>query len=188
MGRPNKSEEKRQQILDAFERIILKEGYAKASQRKIAEEAKVNQPMIHHYFSGSDELLNALLKRVVSRYREALAQFISQQSDPSLEGLMSFVCSEQFHEISLQNEVFFALIGQGGHQDSVFNKMAGVYQEFLQTVTHLLEAANVKNPERAAYLTMCFIIGHDWAKKLGFGEARNTEMATNLVNLSKMGV
>ncbi len=67
MGRQSKSEERRTAILDAFERVVLREGYAGASQRKIAREAGVNQPMIHHYFSGGEELLDALLQRVVDR-------------------------------------------------------------------------------------------------------------------------
>mgnify|MGYP000155490490 CR=1 FL=1 len=177
MGRPNKTEEKRTQILDAFERIILTEGYAKASQRKIAQEANVNQPMIHHYFSGSEELLDALLNRVAERYQTALTLAFSDQESVTLEQFMAFVCSEKFHKISQQNEVFFALIGQGGHKDSVFKKMTDVYQEFLLTITQLLLDSNIANPEKVAYMSMCFIIGHDWAKKLGFGEERNQQMA-----------
>ena len=188
MGRPSKTEEKRNHILNAFERIILRDGYAKASQRKIAEEANVNQPMIHHYFSGSEELLDALLQRVTERYREALSNFISTQQEPSLEELMEFVCSEKFHEISLQNSVFFALISQGGHSENVFKKMSDVYHEFLDTITSQLEQAGIQNPDRIAYMTMWFAIGHDWAKKLGFGESRNKSMAQNLVNLSTMSL
>jgi len=185
MGRPSKSEERREQILDAFERIILKEGFAKASQRKIAQEAKVNQPIIHHYFAGSDELLDAFLNRVIARYSNALDAFISEYDSPSLEQIIQFVCSDKFHKISMQNEVFFSLIGQGGHQDHVFKKLTAVYQRFYGEIKNYLDDAQVNNSEHVSYMIMCFIIGHDWAKKLGFGEQRNDLVAADLLKLTQ---
>jgi len=183
MGRPNKSEEKRAQILDAFERVILRDGYAKASQRRIAEEAEVNQPMIHHYFSGSEELLEAMLNRVVERYQNALQAFLLNSVAVDLSDVIAFICSKEFHKISMQNEVFFCLIGQGGHNDLTFSKISLVYKEFITAITSFLTQANIKNPEQAAYVIMCLVIGHDWAKKLGFGENRNQLMENTMKNL-----
>ncbi len=186
MGRPSKTEERREQILNAFERIILKEGFAKASQRKIAEEANLNQPMIHHYFAGSDELLDAFLNRVIQRYREALEAFVSTSENPSLEEIITFVCSDAFHKISRQNEVFFSLIGQGGYDNSTFKKLSAVYRNFHTEITDYLSKAQVANPEHVGYMLMCFIIGHDWSKKLGFGEQRNPAMAKDLLAFARL--
>ena len=173
MGRPNLSEEKREQILDAFEHVILRDGFAKASQRRIAQEAGMNQPMILHYFSSSEELLDSLLDRVIHRYKSAFDKFLASQNNVGLEEMISFMCSKDFHQISQQNEVFFALIGQVGHKEEVFSKMTMVYQQFLLEITTHLEAAQVPNADKVSYMVMCFVIGHDWAKKLGFGEAKN---------------
>lgn len=183
MGRPSKSEEKRAHILDAFERVILRDGYAKASQRRIAEEAEVNQPMIHHYFSGSEELLEAMLNRVVERYQSALQAFLLNSGTVDLSDVIAFICSKEFHKISEQNEVFFCLIGQGGHNDLTFSKISQVYQEFLTAVTSFLVQAKIKDPKQVAYIIMCLVIGHDWAKKLGFGEGRNQLMEKTMAGL-----
>lgn len=186
MGRPSKSEERREQILDAFERIILREGFAKASQRKIAEEANLNQPMIHHYFAGSDALLDAFLNRIIQRYNAALDQFVSASECPSLNEIIQFVCSKEFHKISRQNEVFFSMIGQGGYDDETFKKLSSVYQHFHQEITKYLECAGIEQPDHVGYMLMCFIIGHDWSKKLGFGEHRNSAVAQDLLNLAQL--
>lgn len=186
MGRPSKSEERREQILDAFERIILREGFAKASQRKIAEEANLNQPMIHHYFAGSNELLDAFLNRIIQRYNDALEQFVIASDTPSLENVIQFVCSEEFHKISRQNEVFFSMIGQGGHDDQTFQKLSSVYKHFHQEITNYLECAGITQPDHVGYMLMCFIIGHDWSKKLGFGEHRNPGVAQDLLTLAQL--
>jgi len=186
MGRPSKAEEKRQIILDAYEAVILRDGYAKASQRKVAVEAGMNQPMIHHYFSGGNDMLDALLQRVVDRYMAALDSFASSVEEPSLEQAISFTCSEEFHAVSKQNEVFFCLIGQGGHNQRVYKKMSSVYELFFAQIVEYLEKAKVKNSQKTGYLIMCLIIGHDWAKKLGFGELRNQDMFENLMKISKI--
>lgn len=185
MGRKNRSEEKRQVILDAFETVILRDGYANASQRRIAEEAGVNQPMIHHYFSGGDEMLDALLERITQRYRDALASYAQTEEKPSLESILAFLCSPEFHQVSLQNQAMFRLMGQSKHHEKTVNRLSEVYQQLLQEITTYLEEAGVKNTEQTAYTLMCLIIGHDWAKALGFGEHRNELMRETLLTLTK---
>ena len=129
MGRPSKALEKQQVILDAYEKVILREGYGQASQRKVANEAGMNQPMLHHYFKGSDGMLDALLERVVKRYMDALNQFSvaekAKNHPPTLEQMLSFVCSEKFHEVSKQNEVFFScMIGSGEQHSHIADKVS----------------------------------------------------------------
>ncbi|MDX1456381.1 MAG: TetR/AcrR family transcriptional regulator [Marinobacter sp.] len=181
MARQSKSDEKRRQILDAFERVVLRDGYAGASQRKIAREAGVNQPMLHHYFSGGEEMLDALLERVVERYTTALHQFLDDGQAPSLERLLNFLCSAEFHQVSERNGVFFALISQGGHSVDTHAKLIGLYRHFLQQITEYLDCTGVDHPERIAYTLMCTVIGHDWAKKVGFGEEHNAEISAVLL-------
>ena len=194
MGRPSKKLEKQQLILDAYEKVILREGFGQASQRKVAEEANMNQPMLHHYFSGSDGMLDALLDRVVIRYMEALSHFTrtSQEqtkdspadSSPNLEQMLGFVCSEQFHEVSKQNEVFFCcMIGAGDQNSHIAEKVSQVYQHLLDMITNQLKVSGVKNYQQMGYLMMCLILGHDWARKLGFGEGHNDDMTHMLTKL-----
>ena len=194
MGRPSKKLEKQQLILDAYEKVILREGFGQASQRKVAEEANMNQPMLHHYFSGSDGMLDALLDRVVFRYMQALNHFSRSNqpqtnysptdSSPSLEQMLGFVCSEQFHEVSKQNEVFFCcMIGAGDQNSHIADKVSVVYKHLLDMITQQLKDSGVKNYQKMAYLMMCLILGHDWARKLGFGEGHNHDMTQMLTKL-----
>ncbi|MDX1757053.1 MAG: TetR/AcrR family transcriptional regulator [Marinobacter sp.] len=185
MARQSKSDERRRQILDAFELVVLRDGYAGASQRKIAREAGINQPMLHHYFSGGEEMLDALLERVVERYTTALHQFLDDRQAPSLERLLGFLCSAEFHQVSERNGVFFALIAQGGHSEATHAKLIGLYRHFLQQIAEYLGCAGVDHPERIAYTLMCTVIGHDWAKKVGFGEERNAEISEVLLGWVK---
>jgi AcrR family transcriptional regulator len=65
-------------LLDAAERLMLKEGYAAVTSRKIAAEAKVTSQLVHYYFSTMDELFLALWRRFVVRNMEQHAAALTE--------------------------------------------------------------------------------------------------------------
>ena len=46
----------RARIVDAAERVLLEEGYAAVTTRRIAAEAGVHAPLLHYYFLTIDDL------------------------------------------------------------------------------------------------------------------------------------
>ncbi len=52
-------------ILDATERLMLNEGYAAVSSRRVAKEIDVKPSLIHYYFPTTDDLLLAVFRRAV---------------------------------------------------------------------------------------------------------------------------
>lgn len=61
-------------LLDAAERLLVTDGYAKLSTRRVAQEAQVNHGLVHYYFGSMEELLMQVLERftaaLVVRQRE----------------------------------------------------------------------------------------------------------------------
>jgi AcrR family transcriptional regulator len=57
-------------FLDAAERLLIKEGAAGISTRRLAEEAGHNHGLVHYYFGSVDELLLQALERFTSRVLE----------------------------------------------------------------------------------------------------------------------
>jgi AcrR family transcriptional regulator len=60
---PAESSETRAELLDAAERLMLEEGYAAVSARRVAAEAGVNAGLVYYYFANMDELFIALFRR-----------------------------------------------------------------------------------------------------------------------------
>jgi len=54
-------------ILDAAERLMISEGYAAVSTRRIAQEIGVNAATIHYYYPATDDLFIALHARMTER-------------------------------------------------------------------------------------------------------------------------
>lgn len=72
MGRKSLAKERRENLLDAFERCIVKFGLEGTSLEQVAEEAGMTRSIIRHYIGNRDDLVNALIERIVTQYGEQL--------------------------------------------------------------------------------------------------------------------
>ena len=70
-SRPRSRHDKRREIsrgliLDAAQKLMLEEGYAAVSSRRVAREAGLKAPLVHYHFPTTDDLLLALFRRAVA--------------------------------------------------------------------------------------------------------------------------
>jgi len=72
-----------QRILNAARAVFLRRGTAGARMHEIAQEAEVNQALLHYYFRSKERLSAAVFQQVASRIFPALAQTLG--SDISLD-------------------------------------------------------------------------------------------------------
>jgi AcrR family transcriptional regulator len=67
----------RRRLLDIAERVMVEEGYAAVTSRRIAQLAEVTSPLVHYYFRSMDDLFIELLARIaeenLARQEKALA-------------------------------------------------------------------------------------------------------------------
>src|SRR3954447_13252304 len=66
-GAPSIREANVQAFLDAAERLLVREGAAGISTRRLAQEAGQNHGLVHYYFGSVDELLLQALERFTDR-------------------------------------------------------------------------------------------------------------------------
>jgi AcrR family transcriptional regulator len=57
-------------LLDAAERLLVDVGYARITTRRLAEEAGVNNGLVHYYFGSNENLLVRALERFTERLIE----------------------------------------------------------------------------------------------------------------------
>jgi len=109
------TEEKKQRLLDATEEIMLEDGYAAVSSRRVAAAVGINAPLLHYYFPTIDDLFVAVLLRrsgrIVERMAEALASdeplraWWELASDPRGTALMVEMLAAANHRPVLKAEV-----------------------------------------------------------------------------------
>jgi len=72
-----------QRILDAARAVFVRRGTAGARMQEIAQEAGVNQALLHYYFRSKDRLAEAAFQQVAGRILPAVFQILG--SDASIE-------------------------------------------------------------------------------------------------------
>lgn len=77
--------ESRAALVDAAQRLMLREGYASVTSRKVAAEAGLKPQLVHYYFRTMDDLFLAMLQRGADRNLERL-EAVAESKDP-LHGL-----------------------------------------------------------------------------------------------------
>src|SRR4051794_39149253 len=59
-------------ILDTTERLMVEDGYAAVSSRRVAQELGLNAATVHYYYPTTDDLFIALHRRMTDRQLEEL--------------------------------------------------------------------------------------------------------------------
>lgn len=73
MGRPSNRTERRAHILNAFATVLADHGYAGATIAAVASEAGMAPGLLHHHFKNKQEMLQALLRDLISGFRTRVA-------------------------------------------------------------------------------------------------------------------
>ncbi|MBV9950533.1 MAG: TetR/AcrR family transcriptional regulator [Acidimicrobiia bacterium] len=85
----SETSETRTRILDIVEQIMIEDGYAAVSSRRIAKEAGVTPALVHYYFGTLDDLFIAAVRRRGDQQRERQQRFLSSRQP--LRALWSFL-------------------------------------------------------------------------------------------------
>lgn len=89
MPRPDVSDERIPQILNAAAEIFSAHGIDGASMAQVAAAAEVSKATIYHYFASKEELVTALVRRLFAADAPALAQLTATEA-PAAERLHNY--------------------------------------------------------------------------------------------------
>lgn len=78
-AREARGAETREQLLDAAERLLLTEGYAAVTSRRVGGEAGVNPALVHYHYGSMDDLFLAVYRR---RVDEGIGRLRTVLDDP----------------------------------------------------------------------------------------------------------
>lgn len=78
---------RRNEILDVAQRLITTTGYEQMTIQNILDELGISKGAFYHYFSSKQELLEAIIERMIDTAEQMLTPLIN---DPSLTALEKF--------------------------------------------------------------------------------------------------
>jgi AcrR family transcriptional regulator len=124
------SSKTRAALLDATEQLMLEEGYAAVSSRRIAQKAGLKPQLVHYYFRTMDDLFLAAFRRRAESGLERQAQAVA--SDQPLRALWAFGDDPKGTALTME---FAAL---ANHRKSVRAEIARYAESFRSQQTDVL--------------------------------------------------
>lgn len=119
----------REALLDAAERLLVREGYIALSTRRVAAEAGVNHGLIHYYFGSMEELSIQVLERftalLISRQREMYAEDV-----PFIQKWRTAITYLESDQASGYQKIWLELQAMGWNQPELRDRVAAVDAEW----------------------------------------------------------
>jgi AcrR family transcriptional regulator len=126
----------RAQLLDAAEQLMLEEGYAAVTSRRVGRKADISPQLVHYYFRTMDDLFLEVFRR---RAEEGFAQFERAiEAQPTLRTIWSSLSAGPGSTFNLE---FVAL---ANHRKAIRAEMASYAERFrtmqLEAISSILAA------------------------------------------------
>ena len=140
-------------ILDTTERIMVEEGYAAVSSRRVAQELGINGATVHYYYPATDDIFIALHKRMTERQLAEFQQLL--MADDPLRALWEFQSGWAQSALGVE---FLAL---ANHRKSIRDVLASTTEEARDVQTQSfarLCGTSVIDPELLPPIAMTTIL------------------------------
>ena len=164
-AKKNKGIQKAEEILETAARILVEEGYAEMSMRRIARKSGITIGNLQYYFPTKDELWKSLLHREFRQYDEAQSTWLSKNQETSPENplihAIDYLLANQKDPRSCS--VYWELWALSTHNAEADRVMREVYARYISNIQELVAIANPKLTKlragRIATLIVSFIEG-----------------------------
>ena len=133
MGRPSLAPQRRQEILAALERCVLRDGVASTTVQAVATEAGCQRTLINHYFGDMDGLVGALLDKLREDFNRSY-----REANPKLPGIPALLDFLFRRPPSRANELIGAFHGSG--IESTREPLARMYDDAAAVLSRYLRA------------------------------------------------
>ena len=179
MGRPSLGAERREQILDAFERCLVARGLEATTLEAVAAEAGVQRAAIRHFVGNRDELIAASVDHLTEKYRRSYAEELRSfhPAGDRLSAILDYLFLGGFvSKLSREGWATGALRAAAASDAAARQSLRRMYGVFEREILAELTAAYpCAEPERArgvAYAIMCLAEESAFMRELGFPAKR----------------
>lgn len=159
---------KRNLIIQAAYRIILREGVAGCTARAIAAESEHSTSALHYYFSDVDAIVDLAIARLMDRFFAYIEALIEQARDPVealWKGTLAFFRSSSERPKDQRNEnggwapmIWFEYQGESIKRGDTETACQFSERGF-KLFERLVEGVGVENPSDVAEALNCAVVG-----------------------------
>lgn len=90
---------RRNEILDAAERLLVTKGYEQMAMRDLMDELQIAKGTVYHYFDSKQALLEALVERIGAQAEQIVLSIVSDRQMPAQDKLLRvFAVLDQYKQ------------------------------------------------------------------------------------------
>ena len=120
-------------LLDAAEQMMLEDGYAAVTSRRVAERAGLKPQLVHYYFRTMDDLFVEVFRRRAKDGLEALAEAL--ESEQPLWALWEFSTDPAATQLTME------FMGLANHRKALRTEIAYYAERFREQQVEAMTAA-----------------------------------------------
>jgi len=138
--RPDVSEERKSQILEAAKKIFSKLGFHKARMSDIAQEADLSKGSIYWYFKSKDDVIISLLDRIFIAELRNLQPLIDSEAS-AMERLIAYTdCVISDMETTMKwMPLAYDFLALAFRRDTVQMALCKYYRAHMNTLTPIIQ-------------------------------------------------
>lgn len=129
-----------QLLLDAAERLLVREGYAALTTRRVAAEAGVNHGLVHYYFGSMEELSVQILERFTALLIDRQRAMYAENVPFTTKWRRAMRYLESDHASGYQ-KVWLELQAMAWNRPELRERIAGVNAEWRSVLTDAFTSA-----------------------------------------------
>lgn len=142
-------------LLDAAQHLMIEEGYAAVTSRRVAEHAELKPQLVHYYFRTMDDLFLALFRRLAEQGLAAQAQAL--EATQPLWSLWRFMTDPSATRLTLE------FMGLANHRKALHAEIAHYAQrareEQTKALSTVLERYGISTADVPAVVWTFFATG-----------------------------
>ena len=127
-------------LLDAAERLLVEQGYAAITTRKLAERAGINHGLVHYYFGSMEEVMVQVLERFTARLIERQRAMYSTDQ-PFLEKWRSAWGFQEEDLSSGYSKIWLELQAAAWNRPELRRRVQQVNEDWRRVLTEALAPA-----------------------------------------------
>ena len=132
LARPDIKNDRREQILDAFETCVARYGLEGATLAKVAEIAGLARPLIRHNVGNREDLLEALVDRFLSQSRASMEDLLAMLPMENRMRVLIDTLFDPYYANPRLVQVFNALSAGAPEDLELAQKLRDWLQEFVE--------------------------------------------------------
>jgi AcrR family transcriptional regulator len=167
-------------LLDAAEQLMLEEGYAAVTSRRVAEKAALKPQLVHYYFRTMDDLFLAAFRRRAEEGLEAQAQALQSpqplwalwrfSTDPAATAItMEFIALAN-HRKALKAEIAYYAERFREEQQKALSTVLGRYRPVAAQVPPLVWSVLMTSVSRVLVIEQALGMSAGHAETIEFVE------------------